>query len=581
MAPPPTPSLLHRSLHRLRLRLAEVDALPQLALLGIIAGGLSGGVIILFRLLVESSQAGFLPDGLAENYEALPPAARFALPAAGGLLVGLLLQLLKPAQRQVGVAHVMERLAYHQGHLPAINALSQFIGAAISIISGNSVGREGPSVHLGATSASLVGQWLRLPNNSIRTLVACGVAGAIAASFNTPLAGVIFAMEVVMMEYTLTGFAPVIVAAVSATTLTRVVFGSAPAFTVPALQLGSLMELPYVMLIGLVLGGLAAAFIQLLQWFTALQADRPVWLRCTVGGSLVGLCALLVPEVMGIGYDTVEQALLGQIGISLLLMVVAFKLLATTAGLGLGLPGGLIGPTLVIGAAAGGAMGGMGQAWAPEQFSSPAFYAMLGMGGMMGATLQAPLAALTAMLELTGNPNIILPGMLVLIIAGLVSKEVFGKDSVFIELMRARGMDYRNDPVMQALRRQGVASAMERELAVLPRELNRERAESELAAQPHWLLMREEEGITTLMVAADLARFLTENPDTDNIDLREIPAQRYSSVAVNLQANLQQALEILDKRGVEALHVVQPAAPGIERVLGVLTRHKLEASYRY
>ena len=225
-------------LDKLGLRLSGINALPQLAMLAIPVGLLSGGIIILFRLLVESSQGLFLPDGGAENYEAMAPLARLLLPALGGLVIGLIWQFLRPETSQVGVVHVMERLAFHQGKLPWRNALAQFFGAALSIISGHSVGREGPSVHLGATSGSQLGQWLHLPNNSNRTLVACGIAAAISASFNTPLAGVIFSMEVVMMEYSLVSFAPVILAAVTATTLTQVVFGDSPVFVIPNTQLG-------------------------------------------------------------------------------------------------------------------------------------------------------------------------------------------------------------------------------------------------------------------------------------------------------------------------------------------------------
>ena len=168
-------------LDRLGLRLAGLDAVPQLAMLAVPVGLLSGGVIILFRMLVESSQAMLLPGGDVEYYEGLPPELRLVLPVAGGLLIGLLWQSLRSSVREVGITHVMERLAYHQGRLPWRNALAQFVGAALSIISGHSVGREGPTVHLGATSGSQLGQWLHLPNNTNRTLAACGIAAAIAA----------------------------------------------------------------------------------------------------------------------------------------------------------------------------------------------------------------------------------------------------------------------------------------------------------------------------------------------------------------------------------------------------------------
>ncbi len=571
----------NQALDRLGMRLADMDSLPLLSLLALLAGCLSGAVIVAFRLLIESNQASILPGNMVENYEGLSPLYRFLLPTGGGLMIGLIWHFLSTEIRQVGVVHVMERMAYHQARLPWRNGVAQFFGAALSIISGHSVGREGPSVHLGATSGSQLGKWLRLPNNSIRTLVACGVAAAIAASFNTPLAGVIFAMEVVMMEYTLAGFAPVILAAVSATTVTRAVFGHAPVFYIPNLQLGSLLELPYVVLMGLVLGVMAALFTHLLQKITPALPDWPIWTRLTLGGAIVGVCGLFVPEIMGIGYDTVDKALLGQIGLVSLITIATVKLCATAACLGLGLPGGLIGPTFFIGAATGGAMGLIAANWMPGEVASPSFYALIGMGTMMGATLQAPLAALTAMLEMTANPNIILPGMLALITAGLVSREVFGKESVYLELMRVRGLDYRNDPVMQALRRIGVASAMERRFTTLPQIAGITEARESLIDKPRWILIQEPSGARHLMQAADLARFLQDaETDSDSIDLADIPAKRQQVTPIDFQASLQEALAKLDDSEAEALYVVRQTVPGIERVYGILVREDIESSYR-
>jgi H+/Cl- antiporter ClcA len=583
MATMTTPSPLrqrwHTWLDRLTERLARPDAQVQLAVLALIVGLIAGLVIVAFRGLIELGQTAFLPGGRIDDFEALPMVARFLLPTLGGLIIGLALHWIARERRGVGVVHVMERLAYYQGRLPLANALVEFFGAAFCIIVGQSVGREGPAVHLGAASGSQLGQRLRLPTNSIRTLVACGVAAAIAASFNTPLAGVIFAMEVVMMEYTLLGFAPVILAAVSATTLSRAIYGSAPAFAVPPLDLGSLWELPNVVMMGLVLGVLAALFIHSLQWFTGLLRESPIWQRATLGGALVGLCALSVPQVMGIGYDTVNQALVGEVGLTLMLAVVLAKTLATAAALGLGLPGGLIGPTLVIGAAAGGALGHVSGYWLPEELASPAFYALIGMGAMMGATLQAPLAALTAMLELTANPHIILPGMLALITAGMVSKELFRKDSVFLMLLRARGLDYRNDPLMQALRRIGVAGTMDRRFVDVPATLERTEAERVLAQEPRWLLVRTDQDHNNLLAAADLARLLEQQPEAKQLDLEALPARRLQAVPVDFGASLQEAWEALEA-GAEAIYVVRRTVPGIERVYGVLTRQDIEASYR-
>lgn len=568
-------------LENFRHRLASVDALPQLALLGLLSGVLVGAVIIAFRLSIEYAQAGFLTDGLTENYEALPAWLRFVLPATGGLIIGVIFHLAaRTGGIQVGVIHVLERLSYHQGHLPFRNFILQFFGAALSIVSGHSVGREGPGIHLGAASSSLLGQWLRLPNNSIQTLVACGGAAAIAASFNTPIAGVVFSMEVIMMEYTIAGFTPVILATVSATALTRFIFGSEPAFSVPALELASLLELPYLLIMGLVIGALAATFITLLKWIAKTSSQYPIWQRMTVAGVFTGACALAVPEIMGIGYDTVNQTMVGELGLGLLLAIVLFKMAATTVGLGLGLPGGLIAPTLVIGAAAGGALGYVAEAVFPGDVASPGFYAMLGMGAMMGATLQAPLAALMALLELTSNPNIILPGMLAVIASGITSSHVFGCGPVFLTMLKAQGLDYRSNPVAQSLRRTGVASVLNQAFVSSSRELHKNAVAKLLENQPLWILLEGPETSHTLLLAADLARHATALTDSEDIiDLMEIPAKRFDIIEIREQATLQEALGIMDENSVDALYVTRHAANKSATILGVVTRQTVESYY--
>jgi len=576
-------------LDNLRLRLASVEISPLLALLGLCCGILAGGVIILFRLTIESVQVSFLPGGLLENYEALSITARLIIASLGGLLIGLLFQWIDKGGRQVGVVHVMERLAYHQAHLPLKNAVLQFVGAAISLICGHSAGREGPGIHLGAASGSLVGQWLTLPNNSIRALVACGIAAAIAASFNMPIAGVVFAMEVVMLEYTIAGFAPVILAAVSATVLTRWVFGPEPAFIIPNIQIGSLSELPFIILIGISMGILASLFINLLQQFTKWSHRFSIWQRMTIAGVVTGCCAIWVPEIMGVGYDTVNSSLLGQIGMTSLLSILLVKMLATTFGLGFGLPGGLIGPTIVIGAVGGAVIGLLVESFYPAQLASIGYYAMLGMGAMMAATLQAPLAALMALLELTANPDIILPAMLAVIIASMTSNHVFKKESVFMSLLKARGLDYQNDPVTQSLRRVGVASVMDPSFVVMPRLVSLQQAKDLLNTNPAWVLIQETESTEpkTLLLAADLVRYINSKERDDNnitdeqIDLLEIPAQRYNTAPINIQATLQEAVAMLKSSNASMLYVARIKRLDIIKVYGVLTSEIVNTHYRY
>jgi len=570
-------------LEKLKLKLARAEALPLLIILGMLTGLFAGVIIICFRLLVESIQAQFLAQGDPESYETLSMAMRFVLPLAGALFIGVIFQWLSRGAISIGVTHVLERLAYHQGQLPFKNFLAQFFTAAVSIIAGHSVGREGPGVHLGAAGGSFIGQWMKLPNNTLRILVACGAAASIAASFNTPIAGVIFAMEVIVMEYTLAGFAPIIISAVSATILTQAMFSGAPVFSsVSTLQLSTLSELSALLVMGVVVGALAAAFIWILREVTVRTAKLHFMLRMLIAGGVTGVLAMGVPQIMGIGYDTVNLSMAGEMALGILAMIVIAKLIATAIGLGLGLPGGLIGPTLVIGAVAGGFIGIVMQSITGSDATSVGFYAMLGMAAMMGATLQAPLAALMALLELTVNTHVILPGMLVVIIAGLTSSHLFRQQGVFLMLLKARGLDFSNSPVAQLLRRIGVSSVMSRSFKQHDHILNRSQATDLLKSEPEWIVIRKESKPVAVMPSTELANYLGMHEE-EEIDLLEIPGQRYDSDLVQVRDTLQVALEKMDEKQLNVLCVgFQPANVTAEpRIEGIVTRHMIETHYRY
>ncbi len=552
-------------LEKLRLRLANPDAIVPLAILGLLVGLLAGGIIIAFRLLIQYLQSFYLPPG-PENYTSVDVLLRLLLPTLGGLLIGLLFHFIPPADRYLGVVHVIERLTYYHGYLPLRNAIVQFFGAALSIASG-----------------SLAGKWLHLPNNSIRTLVACGIAAAIGASFNTPLAGVIFAMEVVMMEYTIGSFTPVILASFSATMLSREVYGTAPAFVVPALEMGSIHELPVLFATAIAVGLVAASFTTLLHYFSKLMTDTPVWFRMALGGLITGLCAVSIPQIMGVSYGVVNDTLLGQVPLWLMLSILVLKLLATAAGLGMGLPGGLIGSSMVLGAMVGGSIGLTVSILFPGEMSSHGFYAMLGMGAMMGATLQAPLAALIALLELTANPNILLPAMLTVIVSGLISKALVGGKSIYLVLLEARGLTFRHNPLAQSLHHIGVASVMNRNFTASERFTSREALQRLMKHSPQWVVAKEENKPQALLPGADLALYLEVESSDENkerIDLMEIPAARQKLTAVPRHVTLWEALDILDKTNSSASYITREDSTGVG-IYGILTRQDIEATYRY
>lgn len=569
-----------RRLDRLQLRLSRADAVLELSLLGLLSGVVAGLISILFRLLVENSQALFLTDPPG-SYETLSSWMRLVLPIGGGLLIGLLLLRCEAHQRVVGIVHVMERLQFFQGRFPLGNAIVQFVGGAIALISGHSVGREGPGVHLGVAASNLPAQALGLPNNSLRVLAACGSAAAIAASFNTPLAGVAFALEVLMFDYTVAAFAPVLLAAVSATVMSQLVFGADLAFSVPPLSLGSLYELPYVLLMGIIIGALSGLFIRLLVITFGWAPRLPIWLRAPLAGLIVGLAGFFVPEVMGVGYDTVNRLILGEAALWLMFAIIALKLFTSTIAVGLGIPGGLIGPALTVGAATGAAFAYFAHHLGLVEPGSTGFYVLLGMGAMMAGVLQAPLAGLIAILELTGNPNTIFPGMLVVIAATLTSGQLHGRESMYVAILRAMGKDYRNDPIAQSLRKVGVGAVMNRSVVSLPQQVAREALDEALRETPRWILIRERDTPAMLLSALDVARELKENSEAADFDLMALPAERYQAGAIDFQANLQEARERIQEIDTEALYVTRTTVPGIPRVYGVLTATDIENSYRY
>ncbi|WP_419616143.1 chloride channel protein, partial [Thiolapillus sp.] len=339
-----------RQMESTRLHLARPDALIQLAVMGLITGLLAGAVIVCFRYLIEAAQNFALRGNGPDAFESLTPWMRFVFPLAGAIALAVMFRWFAKGLYVLGVARVLERMAYHQGHLTLRGFVLQFFGVAIALISGHSVGREGAHIFLGACTGSLLGQKLELPNNAVRTLVGCGTAAGIAASFNTPLAGVIFSLEVIMMDYQLASFIPVILSAVTATVVSNAFLGNAAVFSVPIMELGSLKEIPLVVILGLLSGTLAAGFIIMVKKIAGKGKVWPIEWQMMAAGISIALLGMWLPEVMGIGYDTINIALIGGYSAGLLLLMAAAKLVATSICSALNVPGGMIGPSFFIGA---------------------------------------------------------------------------------------------------------------------------------------------------------------------------------------------------------------------------------------
>jgi len=563
------------SLQNFRHQLASYEALPQLVALGLLSGVGCGLLIALFRYAIDTPLAFLLPLHV-ENFEGLTSYERFILPIIGGLTLALMYKYWPLIKNKVGVVHLLERLAYHQGQIPGKNLITQFIVAVIALVSGQSVGREGPAIYLGASLSSVLGQLLRIPDNSHRILIACGSAAAISAAFNTPLAGVVFAMEVILLDYTIAGFTPIIVASVTSALVTRLIFGDEPIFQAPAFEILNYSEIPWIIVLAVAIGCLATAFIKIML-FTREMVRISLSIKLAIAGLLTGAVALFYPQVMGTGYDTISDTFSGNLELNVLLAILVAKVILTPVILGLGIPAGLIGPSLFIGAVAGAALGIAGNLLVDISVSHIGMYAMLGMGAMMAAVLNAPLAALIALLELTHNHNIIFPGMIAIVCANVTTRYLFNTPSAFLATLQAQGLDYRLEPMAQILTRVSVAKAMTKNLSIVEKHISLTDAQNINNRKTMWVVIRNNDKLTTLFLAVNLNNFLERDLVTSQelIELERIPAQRFAVHCINVRATLHEALQKMNNQDIDVLCVLDHK----DHLLGVLSRTQIEHYY--
>lgn len=567
-------------------RIATVDALPQLTLLGAVIGIASGLLIVVFRLAIELP-LDLILQGHSDHFEGLSTWARFGLPILGALVLGLWMAKRSSTARAVGISHVLDRLNNHQGNLPESNAWYQAGGAIIACISGQSTGREGPAVHLGAAIASSLGQRLALPKNRMRTLVGCGVAGAISASFNIPLAGVIFALEVVLKEYTVAGFIPILMSATLAALLTSHVFGAEPAFNIPATDHVVFGDMLYVAFVSVCVGALAAGFNKLSIHFAQLSPADPK-IALLILGVATGTLGCLLPEIMGIGYDSIHQMVSTPWSIGFLLLFLTAKLVVTAMACGFGLPGGIIGPILILGTASGVIFGSLAQSVLPESAASLGFYALMGMGAMMAGVLQAPLAALVALLEMTQNPSLLMPAMLAVVISSMMASEAFNRRSIFVELLAERGISLEQHPTLHLLRNTAVTSLMKQNYIQVPSKLHLSEITPLLDKDPKWLLLCTQYPHYVLIPAIDLARIINDEQllndyidhESQTLDLTQIPAQRLSAQSLSHRAHLEDALQLMTEQQIDAV-TIEANWTHLQEPIGVLLLDQINHYYQF
>ena len=568
---------MRQLLSNYRSLLADSNSVLAYSLLGVIGGVASGLIVLAFELAIVEGGALLGVGGSGEDFESLPPLWRFGLPALGALALGIVFALLQPADRETGIVHVISCMHNRYSVLPLRNAIVQFVGGAFALATGQSGGREGPGVHLGGAANSLLGQWLGLPNNSLRALVACGTAGGIAAAFGTPLAGVIFAMEVIVAEYSVVGFIPVTLAAVSASAVSHSLSGGGVLASLPELQLNSLAELPLIVLLGLSCGMAVAAFIRL-SALTARLSNIPVAVRFALAGCLTGLLGMWVPQILGIGYDTLALTLEGQLTLSALLAIAAAKLLATAVSCGVGMPVGLIAPNLIAGACIGAIVGALGGSLFPDVVADPTLYIVIGMGAAMAAVLNAPLAAILAVLELTQTISLSMAAMLAIVAATLTNSGLFRQLSAHQTVLRQLQRSIPDDPLNQLLHRSDITRTMDSRVVRVPYVLVPEGMDTLLESAPTWCVIEREGDDLYLVQGSDLIDWLRDRViDEGGIDLTAADVRRWTIAAVPVQATLRQAMDAMRKETTEAVCVYERSArTGRQLLQGVVTRDSIE-----
>jgi len=442
------------------------NALAYLSLLAVIVGVVAGYGAIAFRYMIAFfhnlfffGKASFAFDSGA-HFVSSWGAWILLVPAIGLVVVAWLTRTFAPEARGHGVPEVMYAVVENRGRIRPVVALVKSLASAVCIGSGGSVGREGPIVQIGAGFGSSLGQLLGLRSRGIILLVGCGVAGGIAATFNAPIGGVAFAVELILPEYNLMTFMPLIVSSTTATTIAGIYLGDSPAFVVPEYHLASPVEFAFYLLLGLAVAVGSIAFVSMLyrteDFFDRLKLNP--YLKAFAGGLLLGAVALTLRHVsghyylLGVGYSFISDLLVSAPpSLLLVLSLVVLKIFATSLTLGAGGSGGVFAPSLFIGAAIGGAVGMTCHRLFPNLAAPASAYALVGMAAMVAGTTGATFTSIVMTFEMTRNYDIMLPLMLSVVVANYLVR-YFYKETIYTKKLVRRGVNIQFDKLISVFR---------------------------------------------------------------------------------------------------------------------------------
>lgn len=515
------------------------------------------------------------------------------MPATGGLLVGLLVYFFAREAKGHGVPEVMEAVALRGGTIRPIVVVVKSLASALSIGSGGSVGREGPIVQIGSALGSALGQAFNMSEDQVRNLVACGAAGGIAATFNAPIAGVIFALEVILGEFTVRYFTSVVVSAVAASVIGRAVFGSAPAFLIP-MEYGikSSWEYAFYVVLGVVAALVGVFYVKLIYRAEDLFDDWkqvPPWVKPAIGGGLLGIVGLVypyltgvtwqkMPQIFNVGYSVIEGALANEFSLYMLLVLLVLKLLATSLTLGSGGSGGVFAPSLFVGAMLGAAFELIVNRIFPGIAAPAGAYALVGMGAVFAASAHAPITAVLILFELTGDYRIILPLMLTVVIATFLAQILLKNESIYtlklirrgIHLQRGRDVDIlQSVPVKDVMKPICDTISVEATLVDLSDAFNH-------AQHQDIEVLNVDGSLWGLVTVTDLNRAVARELPR-RAPVSEIGTPKNNLLTALPTESIGDALTRMGRRGLIRMPVVAPDNPG--QLLGMLRQDDIIRAY--
>ena len=561
-------------------RLIRTNEHGIMAVLAVLVGLAGGFGAVGFRYLINFFQTlAYGSEGnLLDLVQSIPWYFRILIPALGGLVVGPLVYFWAREAKGHGVPEVMEAVALKSGLIRKRLVIIKSFASAICIGTGGSVGREGPIVQIGSAIGSTIGQMLKISADRMRTLVGCGAAAGIAATFNAPIAGSMFALEIILGDFGLATFSPIVISSVIATAVSRHFLGDAPAFIVPAYELVSAWEFPVYVMLGLFCALVAVTFTKTLyrmeDIFDGLKF--PEYLKALIGGAILGVISLVFPQVLGVGYGAIDMSLGQSYAWWLLLLLVICKILATSITIGSGGSGGIFAPSLFMGAMAGGFFGTVVHHLFPSVTASPGAYSIVGMGAVVSATTHGPLKALLMLFEMTGDYKIILPLMITCIISSMVARQLL-KESIYSLKLLRRGINLEEGKEINVLKSIRVSEVMNSKVETITEALGLEKLAEIISKSKYnsFPVVRGGNKLTGILSFFDYNEAIFDENLKGLVVAKDIATS--DVVTISTDDNLYNALEKITFKDFSILPVVSTDDP--MKLMGVLTRRDIMGAY--